>query len=140
MEGTIPVADGTVLQITVYRQNGDRGKLDPDCSDRYGCRSEGGDQTDRQPAGRGGSDAGRCRCSKNGQKQRLKALGEEEKEQVTNIGRLEELEARLEELETAQEEEREKETPGASEKDRSDPDACADFRPESGKPVSTETG
>ena len=113
--------------------------MDPDCSDRYGCRSEGGDQTDRQPAGRGGSDAGRCDAVKTA-RTAFEALGEEEKEQVTNIGRLEELEARLEELETAQEEEREKERRELQKKIEAIQTPVRISGPESGKPVSTETG
>ena len=67
VEGTIPVADGTVLQITVYRQNGTEENWTLTVQTDTAAEARAGDQTDRQPAGRGGSDAGRCRCSKNGQ-------------------------------------------------------------------------
>lgn len=108
VEGTIPVADGTVLQITVYRQNGTEEnwtltvQTDTAAEARAVIR-----QIDSLPdaADLTLEDADVVKTARTA----FEALGEEEKEQVTNIGRLEELEARLEELETAQEEEREKE-------------------------------
>ena len=108
VEGTIPVADGTVLQITVYRQNGTEEnwtltvQTDTAAEARAVIR-----QIDSLPdaADLTLEDADAVKTARTA----FEALGEEEKEQVTNIGRLEELEARLEELETAQEEEREKE-------------------------------
>lgn len=108
VEGTIPVADGTVLQITVYRQNGTEEnwtltvQTDTAAEARAVIR-----QIDSLPdaADLTLEDADAVKTARIA----FEALGEEEKEQVTNIGRLEELEARLEELETAQEEEREKE-------------------------------
>ena len=140
MEGRYLWQMGRCWQITVYRQNGTEENWTLTVQTDTAAEARAVDQTDRQPAGRGGSDAGRCRCSKHGQNQPFEALGEEEKEQVTNIGRLEELEARLEELETAQEEEREKERRELQKKIEAIQTPVRIFRPESGKPVSTETG
>ena len=100
MEGTIPVADGTVLQITVYRQNGTEEnwtltvQTDTAAEARAVIR-----QIDSLPdaADLTLEDADAVKTARTA----FEALSEEEKSQVTNIDRLEELEARLAELETA---------------------------------------
>lgn len=108
VEGTIPVADGTVLRITVYRQNGteENWTLTVQTDTAADAQAVLG-QIDRLPdaADLTLEDKDAVKAARTA----FEALSEEEKSQVTNIGRLEELEARLAELETAQEEEREKE-------------------------------
>src|SRR5699024_4939097 len=108
VEGTIPVESGTVLNITVYRQNGSQENWTLTIqADGAAAVQAVISQIDRLPS------VAELTLTHQAAVQAAQAaydsLTEEEKVQVTNYGKLVELQARLQELEAEDEEARDQE-------------------------------